>query len=219
MSAPPTQGSPNTLAEARPCGFAPEHVYRSAAITGDRVTRFVAVFLRELFECDGLHYDAVYVAFAESGLQPLPAIQCEGPHFDSRVERLNRLADVLVESIVEDESIRAAMTALAATVLSRFTIPAHNEHLTVAELQEFLACCSRSDHEHISDYDAYAARHSHLGVCTLCEVRMQLARGSKAPVPHIHNSKKDRALRMKQMKLFWQCLRRFPPRNAAPCTD
>ena len=144
-------------------------LYRRTAITTDHIRRFVSCLLREWLEHDGIHYDAVYVAFGESGIQPLPSLQCDRFHFETRLQRLNHLADVLVATIATDESVQTAISGIATAVINQLTVPAPDEHLTQAELRELLVCCESADDGHISDYELYAVRHAHVGVCTRCD--------------------------------------------------
>lgn len=178
MPTPSTPAPPSTLKPLPPT--AAPHAYRCGAIADVELTRFAGVLLRELLECDGTRYDAVYVAYAESGIQPLPAMQCEDRHYDARVEGVNRIADALAEAIFADRGIHEALISIASAVLCRLTIPAPDGHLTLAELRDFAACCGRDEEEHIAEYDVYAALHAHLGACAMCDVRMRLMR-AKAP--------------------------------------
>lgn len=182
MPTPSTPGPDPIITEAPPSTVASEHAFRCGAIGETHLKRFVAVLLRELFERDGARYDAVYMAYAESGIQPLPAIQCEGAHYDTRVEAVNRIADALVGALFADRSIQEALERVTSTVLDRFTVPAPAEHLTMAELREFVACGGHGDGTHIGDYGVYYAWHAHLGMCAMCDVRMRLMQGKAAPL-------------------------------------
>lgn len=160
--------APPSLGEQQPA-----RIYRRTAITTDHIARFVSAVIRELLEREGLRYDAVHIALAESGIQPLPSVQCDAVHFDTRVDRQNDLADALIEDIAADESIRAVIAGLATTLLNRFTAPAPDHHLTDAELDHFSACCLPAGGEHIAEYDQYAALHAHIGTCSSCDHRLQ----------------------------------------------
>lgn len=154
-------------------------IYRRTALTTDHIGRFVTILIRELFEGEGLRYDAMYIALAESGIQPLPSLQCEAVHFDARVDRQNVLADVLIEDIAADEAIRAAIARLALTLLDRLTVPAPDRHLEEAELDRFVACClAKTGGGHIAEYDEYAALHAHVGTCAWCDHRLRAKHAS-----------------------------------------
>jgi hypothetical protein len=144
-------------------------IYRSAAITTDHIQRFTSAVLRDLLTADGVQYDIVHSALSDSGLQPLPALQCDADHFETRLQRVNAFADALVANLLTNDAIRAAMNAVVTAVLNAWTVAAPDPHLTPAELDEFRACCvAGGEDQHINDYDRCAALHAHLGTCSRC---------------------------------------------------
>ena len=144
-------------------------LYRRTSLSTHEIKRFVTVLLHELFaEREGLHYEAVHEALANSGIQPTPALKCDAFHFEQQVES-NRFADAIVHEIVSDDAIRAAIIRIATSLLNRLTTPAPVAHISADELAEYVACCSGG--AHIPQYDRYASSHAHVGVCTQCDVQ------------------------------------------------
>lgn len=122
---------------------------------------------------DATHYDAIHSALDESGIQPCPSRSCRHVHFETQLERVNRLTDVLLARIVADKTIHASICAVTLSVLNELTTPAPADHLTDAELQTYAVCCSASTNDrHHVEYEVYAAHHAHIGSCSGCEERL-----------------------------------------------
>jgi hypothetical protein len=143
-------------------------------MTAEHVERFVCALLRELFNNDDSHYyDAVQIAFVESGIHPLATLACAHVHFDTWIERVNHLADQLRSRLEGDEHLRSAVSAAVTMVLDELTIIAPEVHPTSGALLQLIQCCTPGTTTHISDYDAYAALAAHTASCAACERRVR----------------------------------------------
>jgi hypothetical protein len=147
-------------------------VFRRSATATEHIARFVFLLLAKITS-NAAHYDAIQSALDETGIQPCPSRSCRHVHFETQLERVNRLADVLLARIMEDKTIHASICAVTLSVLNELTTPAPADHLTDAELQTYAVCCSGFPNvPHLADYDVYAAHHAHIGSCSGCEKRL-----------------------------------------------
>lgn len=145
-------------------------LYRTPVLTPDHVARYVRALLREVLSDDDTHFfDAVHIAFQESGIHPLASLRCEGLHFETLIERLNDFAKRLRTRLENDPALHRVLMTVVAEVLSELTIAAPDAHPTSKEMVELLWCCTAGVTTHISDYEAYAERVAHVATCAVCE--------------------------------------------------